>query len=311
MEATETTTTGATAAVTAVAAKDKSVTALVINYLRNLLSGSIAGFAAKIVEYPFDTVKVLLQTQGDTYKGVFDCFRTVIRQHGFLGLYRGLTAPLVGSVIENAVLFSSFHTTRDVLPETVPHFAKIVAGGLAAGFGGAMVLTPIELIKCKLQVENAVEAKFKGPYDCLKQTLKHEGLPGLFRGLTATLLRELPGNVAWFGVYEGLSDAMVPVGGTRDDVPGWKSAIAGGFSGMAYWTAFYPAYTVKSQMQTDPKAANKSFVEVFRHITRTQGFRGLYKGWGITVSRAMPSNAVLFLTYELVAKRLRPQAEVK
>lgn len=31
----------------------------------------------------------------------------------------------------------------------------------------------------------------------------------------------------------------------------------------------------------------------------------LSKGWGITVARAMPSNAVIFFTYEKVSKLIR------
>ena len=132
---------------------------------------------------------------------------------------------------------------------------------------------------------------------------------------------------------------MAPPGGTADDIAGWKNAVAGGFSGMAYWTAFYPADTVKSQQQTNPKLNNQGFATILKHIYKTEGFRGLYKvrrrganvpvssdapppivrapahlpaltchrrqGWGITVARAMPSNAVIFFTYEKVSKYMR------
>lgn len=70
---------------------------------------------------------------------------------------------------ENAVLFSSFHTTKDMLPVGLNNEVKILLGGAAAGVGVALVLTPVELIKCKLQVENAVAPRYKGSFDCLKQ----------------------------------------------------------------------------------------------------------------------------------------------
>ena len=50
----------------------------------------MAGVAGKFVEFPFDTVKVRLQTQPldhPIFKGPFDCFRQTIRNEGFLGLY--------------------------------------------------------------------------------------------------------------------------------------------------------------------------------------------------------------------------------
>jgi hypothetical protein len=98
---------------------------------------------------------------------------------------------------------------------------------------------------------------------------------------------------------------MIPAGGTRADLKGWQNMAAGAMAGKAYWTAFFPADTVKSRMQSaDPTATTRSFVWWLRHLYATTGLRGLYRGWGITVSRAAPSNAVLFLVYELTAKYL-------
>lgn len=54
-------------------------------------------------------VKVLLQTQTKgEFQGVVHCIKDVVANNGFLGLYRGLLTPLVGSMAENAVLFTSY-----------------------------------------------------------------------------------------------------------------------------------------------------------------------------------------------------------
>lgn len=102
---------------------------------------------------------------------------------------------------------------------------------ISGGFGGfavSHVLTPVELIKCRLQVQNTPGQPqlYSGPWDCIKQTMKSEGLvKGLFKGHTATMLREVPGNMAWFGVYEYLSMLFTPAGGTKDDLPGYMTAV--------------------------------------------------------------------------------------
>ncbi len=49
----------------------------------------------------------------------------------------------------------------------------------------------------------AGEALFKGPLGVMGNVLRHEGgVLGLFRGLVPTLLREVPGNAAYFGLYD-------------------------------------------------------------------------------------------------------------
>jgi solute carrier family 25 carnitine/acylcarnitine transporter 20/29 len=79
----------------------------------------------------------------------------------------------------------------------------------------------------------------------------------------------------------------------------------GALAGVAYWTAFYPADTIKSHIQTNPLHANQSFVQIFRRVYKTEGINGLYRGWGITAARAAPAHAAIFATYEYSLKLLK------
>ena len=65
--------------------------------VRDLLGGILAGFVCKIAEYPFDTMKVLMQTNPTRYTGGWDCLTSVGRESGYMSLYKGLASPLVGS----------------------------------------------------------------------------------------------------------------------------------------------------------------------------------------------------------------------
>lgn len=59
--------------------------------------------SGKLVEYPFDTLKVRLQI--GPYEGALHCVRTVIREEGIMAFYRGLSTPLIGSGMEVSTLF--------------------------------------------------------------------------------------------------------------------------------------------------------------------------------------------------------------
>eukprot|EP00056_Hartaetosiga_gracilis_P008889 m.127619 g.127619 ORF g.127619 m.127619 type:complete len:320 (+) comp13014_c0_seq3:51-1010(+) len=285
--------------------EDKNRDSTLVRGIKSFISGSMGGFACKIVEYPFDTLKVLQQRQEGKIS-VVSTLRGVVHSHGFLGLYKGLTAPLIGSMLENAVLFAGYETSSSVLNKAniftsgVPHYMTC---GFFAGVGVSFVLTPVELIKCRLQVENldGAKAAYKGPMDAARTIYKMEGVRGLYRGHIATMLRECPGNTAWFTTYNVLRRQLVDED-AGEELKWYHSAIAGGVSGMTYWTAFYPADTVKTHQQTNPIYEGKSFSHTFKDVFRRQGTAGLYKGWLLTVSRAVPSNAVLFMTFELFAR---------
>ncbi|KAF9899985.1 hypothetical protein BX616_002748 [Lobosporangium transversale] len=326
--------------------------------LKDLAFGSLAGVAGKFVEFPFDTVKVRLQTQPldhPIFKGPFDCFRQTVRNEGFLGLYNGLSSPLVGAMLENAVLFVGYRRAQDMLrdlvavpdthgstpaPLSIPMLC--LSGGISGVFA-SMVLTPVELVKCKLQVQQighlytkdsktgpVPKALHSGPLSVIKQIYTQHGLRGFYLGHFPTFLRETGGGAAWFGSYEAVCRFLItreqlaaPEGKiiTQADLQAPHLMFAGALAGMAYNFILFPADCIKSHMQTQDvlrshqrsgsgvggsggsTAANKGFIATGKEIFRSEGIRGLYRGCGITVARSAPSSAIIFMTYELLSRR--------
>ena len=63
-----------------------------------------------------------------------------------------------------------------------------------AGLTNSPVVGPIELVKCRLQLqtETAANAYYKGPIDCVRKMIVEEGPKSLFNGMVSTVLREVP-----------------------------------------------------------------------------------------------------------------------
>ena len=57
-----------------------------------------------------------------------------------------------------------------------------------AGWTVCTVITPVEHIKAKLQMQTIGPKLYSGPIDCTKQVLKAGGIRGLYHGFGATLL---------------------------------------------------------------------------------------------------------------------------
>lgn len=147
--------------------------------VKDFVAGTVGGFAGKLLDYPADTIKVLLQTQGSSskvYRGAWHAFTHTVETKGIAALYKGITSPLLGSMAENALLFWSYGLAKKAMGEE-----QLVAQGrelsllqlsLAGAVAGAtvpLVLTPVELIKCRLQVQSSAAAagfrNYKGPMD--------------------------------------------------------------------------------------------------------------------------------------------------
>ena len=72
---------------------------------KDMVSGIFAGAAAKIIEYPLDTLKVLLQINPDRSFSTIQFARNVVQKEGIFRIYRGLSAPLCGSCVEYFTTF--------------------------------------------------------------------------------------------------------------------------------------------------------------------------------------------------------------
>jgi len=68
--------------------------------------GGFGGVCAVLVGHPFDLVKVRLQTaEKGVYTGALDVVKNSLARDGFKGLYRGVSAPLIGVTPMFAVSF--------------------------------------------------------------------------------------------------------------------------------------------------------------------------------------------------------------
>lgn len=273
--------------------------------------------AGKIIEYPFDTVKVRLQSQPGhlplRYKGPVDCFRQSIHADGLSGLYRGISAPMAGAAIETSSLFFSYRIIQDALraiaysPNEQLPFSALLVCGAASGSITSLLLTPIELVKCKLQVLEAPGYK-PGPVSTIASVFRQNGLLGFWRGQLGTLIRETGGSAAWFGGYEGVTALFRKYSTSPKDadvqLPIYQQMIAGATAGISYNFTFYPADTIKSRMQTGDVShaaadgERRSFWSVGKALWRQQGLKGMYRGCGITVARSAPSSGFIFSVYE-------------
>jgi mitochondrial ornithine carrier protein len=215
----------------------------------------------KVFEYPFDTVKVRLQSQPETrplrYKGPLDCFKQSLQQAGVRGLYRGISPPLFGAAAENAALFFGYNLCQEAIRNITGQrdgelsIQQKLFCGAASGAFASFILTPIELVKCQMQVQMIGKATVSanvvpkavggiqpvaaihtasirppGPFALVGQIYRAYGLPGLWRGQMGTLLRETGGSAAWFGSYEFVSMKFKEIG-KKDSTSIGESMMAG------------------------------------------------------------------------------------
>ncbi|OVA15560.1 Mitochondrial carrier protein [Macleaya cordata] len=79
-----------------------------------LVGGGLAGITAASLTYPLDLVRTRLAAQRNViyYRGIWHALRTICREEGVFGLYKGLGATLLGVGPSIAISFSVYETLR-------------------------------------------------------------------------------------------------------------------------------------------------------------------------------------------------------
>ncbi|KAK3156400.1 hypothetical protein QOZ80_2AG0106800 [Eleusine coracana subsp. coracana] len=190
----------------------------------DLMAGSIAGGTAVICTYPLDLVRTKLsyQVKGaaanvsfreskpseQVYKGILHCVKTICRQNGLKGLYRGMAPSLYGIFPYSGLKFYFYEKMKTHVPEE--HRKDIIAKlgcGSVAGLLGQTITYPLDVVRRQMQVEalsSSSLAKGKGTFGSLVMIAKQQGWRQLFAGLSINYLKVVPSVAIGFTVYDSM-----------------------------------------------------------------------------------------------------------
>ncbi|ORZ25132.1 mitochondrial carrier domain-containing protein [Absidia repens] len=284
----------------------------VIGNMYSFTLGSIAGAVGATAVYPIDLVKTRMQNQRSKvvgellYKNSFDCFKKVIKNEGFIGLYRGLGPQLVGVAPEKAIKLTVNDFVRNKLANKqtgeIKFWQEMIAGG-SAGASQVVFTNPLEIVKIRLQVQGE-QAKTHPdmPRRSAIWIVKNLGIVGLYKGVSACLLRDVPFSAIYFPAYAHLKKDLFHEG------PDHKLSItellsAGAIAGMpaAYFTT--PADVIKTRLQVEAKKGQTSYTgikDAAKKIYAEEGFKAFFKGGPARIFRSSPQFGVTLTVYELL-----------
>uniref|UniRef100_A0A672P679 Uncharacterized protein n=1 Tax=Sinocyclocheilus grahami TaxID=75366 RepID=A0A672P679_SINGR len=122
----------------------------------------------------------------------------------FHGFFKGMSFPVLSVAISNSVVFGSYSNVKQS-PLTAVFMAGCFSGLAQASLGikPLFVTAPIDLVKVRLQNQtNSGGNKYRGPLHCIAVILREDGVKGLFRGMWALALRDVPCFGLYFLPYE-------------------------------------------------------------------------------------------------------------
>ncbi|EDO33353.1 predicted protein [Nematostella vectensis] len=279
--------------------------------LKAILAGGIAGGLEICCTFPTEYVKTQLQLDEKAakpiYRGPIDCVKKTVKGHGVLGLYRGLSSLLYGSVPKASVRFAVFEYLKNKMADENGKLTQFqtLASGLGAGVSEAVVVVcPMETIKVKfIHDQTQPNPKYKGFFSGVRTILKTEGFFGVYKGLTATVIKQGSNQMIRFFVYSNLK-SWLQGGDSSKDIGAVKTFLIGGVAGAASVFGNTPVDVVKTRMQGLEAHKYKNTLDCTIRIAKHEGFKAFYKGTVPRLGRVCFDVAFVFTLYENVMKLL-------
>lgn len=181
-----------------------------------LFSGGLAGITAASVTYPLDLVRTRLAAQTNViyYRGIGHTLRTIRKEEGVFGLYKGLGATLLGVGPNLAISFSVYDTMRSYWLSHRPNDSTVLvslACGSISGVASSTVTFPLDLVRRRMQLEGAggrARVYKSGLFGTFRHIVRAEGLRGLYRGILPEYYKVVPSIGIVFMTYEKMKQIL-------------------------------------------------------------------------------------------------------
>ncbi|XP_069496236.1 dicarboxylate carrier SLC25A8 [Ambystoma mexicanum] len=179
-----------------------------------LLAGCTTGAMAVAIAQPTDVVKVRFQaniTSGTKrYKGTMDAYKTIAREEGMKGLWKGTGPNITRNAIVNCTELVTYDLIKDMLlksnlmTDTLPcHFTS----AFGAGFCTTVIASPVDVVKTRYM--NSAPGQYGSALNCALTMFRKEGPKAFYKGFMPSFLRLGSWNVVMFVTYEQLKRAMM------------------------------------------------------------------------------------------------------
>lgn len=179
---------------------------------------------------------------------------------------------------------------------------KFYAVGAGIFSGITVALYPISVVKTRLQVvsKNSTE---RNAFSVIRGLLKAE-IPGLYRGFSTVITGAIPARIIFLTALETTKVAAFSVVEPLKVSEPTQAAIANGLAGLTAsllsQAVVVPIDVISQKLMVQGYSGHASYnggLDVARKVLRSDGIRGLYRGFGLSVMTYSPSSAVWWATY--------------
>jgi len=234
------------------------------------------------------------------FSGTFDAMIKIARHEGVTSLWSGLPPTLVMAIPATVVYFTCYEQLRCYLcyrPNVASDQWKPLVSGALARIWAATLISPVEMVRTKIQSENL---SYTAVFTAVRRLVRQQGLLSLWRGLGPTLLRDVPFSGLYWGGYETIKNLILHRT-QQENLLFHQTFFVGATSGSIAAVITLPFDVIKTRRQIElglNEGASSSTWKTIHKMYTEEGVRSLYTGLLPRLMKVAPACAIMISTYE-------------
>ncbi|KAI5963690.1 YMC1 [Candida pseudojiufengensis] len=185
------------------------------------------------------------------------------------------------------------------IDNTLSRKIKDIVAGFIGGAVQVLIGQPADLVKIRLQTTNA-----NSSIQVIKDVWQNEGILAFYKGTLPPLIGVgVCVSLQFYGFHETKRQILQYTGQKQLNL--WpQTYIAGAMAGVVNTPVASPVEQLRILSQSSKTGQSISMLNTIKQIYNTQGFKGIYRGFNITLLREFQAYGVWFLIYETIIQKL-------
>ncbi|KAL2462434.1 putative mitochondrial adenine nucleotide transporter BTL1 [Forsythia ovata] len=281
------------------------------------LSGALAGAMTKAILAPLETIRTRMVV-GVGSRNIYGSFIQIIEQQGWKGLWAGNAINMIRIVPTQAIELGTFECVKRTMtsiqenwnPNESPQLqighvslsfslswlSPVAVAGAAAGIVSTLVCHPLEVLKDRLTVNPDFYPSLS---IAVRKIYKDGGIGAFYSGISPTLIGMLPYSTCYYFMYETMKNSYC-LAKKKKSLSRAEMLLLGALSGLTASTISYPLEVARKRLMVGALQGKcpPHMAAVLSEVIKKEGLMGLYRGWGASCLKVMPSSGITWMFYE-------------
>lgn len=174
---------------------------------------AVAGCSARVLAVtcvnPLELIRTKMQSEKLSYFEVGGALKTLLREHGVFGLWKGLFPTILRDVPFSSIYWTSYETCKKLYNVKDPTVGFSFCAGAVSGSIAAFCTVPFDVVKTHQQIEfgetviyTDKPGKPSGTFETMLKIFKNHGIRGLYAGVVPRLIKVTPACAIMIASFE-------------------------------------------------------------------------------------------------------------